>query len=211
MVQELASDVSDIQTTPVDPEESSFIRGFTIDPNEEILEVRLHRDEFGEVPYYYTETGSFNTSISESFYHRFKNAESYGTFYNDHIRQGNYAVRTPIDVNEGASEDLRQRLKETTSRFVDIVAENDSSLLLDNHALFESIRRRESDYSVLHIEDSDGGVTELAQHFRNQLIRTALVKIVEKHGSELEWVTECFEEAEKCSSVVQTYRFAHQI
>lgn len=210
MTRETASNVADIRTTPFTAEDSSLVRGLAYHPELEILEVRLERDG-NEVPYYYSEPSHSPSEMSAGFYERFCDAHSLGAFYNQYVKAGHNHKRDYRDVSEEHSEDLRQKLRESTHGFVDIIAEHDSSLLLENSDLFESIRRRESDFTVLHIRDNDNVVTELTQEFRNQMIRMGLLKVIDKHGTEPDWVDECFDRAEECSSVVQTYRFVAEI
>ena len=184
-------------------EDSSWIRGVLYLPEDNLLEIRMEGDDFDEVSYFYQ-------GISLRQYERFVSAQSLGSYYVQNIKIGNYDVRQLKDYSEESSQALKGALSEATKGFTEVVIENDTGLVKRNKELFECINRRTSDRSIVHVKDNDQ-LMQYSMAFREALFAKALELIIEKHGSNKEWVQECYELANSCSTRLRSHLVAQNI
>lgn len=94
-----------VQFEDVQPTESSFIRGITYLPDEDIIEILLKGDDGSSInPYYY--------NGGEGLFTSFVNADSYGSYYTKYIKQGHEVATDTFTVSETNRDMMEKRNKQ---------------------------------------------------------------------------------------------------
>lgn len=194
----------EIRYHPVYPDQSSFVRGINFIPDENIMEVRLKNDDHGEIPYFYPDT-------LEGRYNAFVNADTYGKFYSTHVKAYNGETRDyrATDAPQ-LREEMEDALEETTQGIITKVKENDPELFDENEDLFECVDRRQSDKSVMYV-DENSDILRLTFEFRRLIVTEALGIIKNEHPNNPEWVQDCQEIADRCADTATNYMTLTQI
>lgn len=186
--------MTEIETHLVTPEESSFIRGITYIPeqdadirNEKLMEIRVQHDDHGEMPYYYE-------NVPYSLYQRFTNANSYGKFYHENIRQGS-RDRDYKGSLENHQSNVADLLYDVPTAISAHIKNNYSAFYEDNTELIDVLSNRRYDKSVLFVKDNPKFIG-----FTVEILYLLVSKIQEKlqreHNSRL---------SEQCTDKFDTY------
>ena len=143
----------EIYSTRVSPSESSFIRGMTYIPeqggtvrNEQLLEVRIKHDDQGEMPYYYE-------SVPKSTYIKFRNADSFGSFYHTYLRDGSFD-RDYTDSLTEQTEEMANMLYDVPTSISGHIKNQHEEFYTENMELVDCLSQRRFDKSVLYVQDN---------------------------------------------------------
>jgi len=152
----------------VRPEESSFIRGITFIPDEDVIEVLLETHSGKCVnPYYYT--------CGEELFKSFVTADSYGKYYSDWIKTGNEVTTDEVQVSEHISDTLKSHNKHVReicseldkTRFSEAEREDFIQELVDflykRSSVDPSIFRRENNGGLYHYSNTSAELLQLLE------------------------------------------------
>ena len=110
------------------------------------MEVRINHKDHNEMPYYYQD-------IPATLYRRFTTADSYGKFYHNNIRQGNFDreyTNTLPETNENIA-DILYNVPSSLAGFV----KNDYKDFYQRHTdLIDMLSKRRHDKSLLYVQDN---------------------------------------------------------
>lgn len=175
-------------------EDSSFIRGITFIPDEDVIEVLLETHSGKCVnPYYYT--------CSEELFKSFVTADSYGKYYSEWIKTGNEVTTDEVQVSEHISDTLHSHNKHVR----EICSELDRTnfceteqgefiqelvdFLYKRSSVDPSIFRRENNGGLYHYSNTSA---ELLQLLENEIQRDS-VTVSDNIISEITKLSELFD------------------
>lgn len=194
--------MTELRTHLVEPHESEFIRGILYIPSnpdcelryQNMMEVRIANEEYGEMPYYYTD-------ISERRYNGFVHADSYGQYYHKFIRQGEFN-RNYTDTPLEDTQLIKDVLYNTPFQISGYIKNEHPDFYTNYQNLITLLSNRRFDNSLLHVEENPQFIGKTV------LLLQLLVEKVEsklKQQKNTELPDHCTEQLTKYKSQMNQY------
>jgi len=172
----------------VQPNESSFIRGISYLPDENVIEILLEgNDGSGVNPYYY--------AGGEGLFTSFANADSYGSYYTKYIKRG-YEVKTDTFTVSENTQDVIEENNIEIQKTCSELKRTDVYDLKSSRSLIDFLEKRTYLQSDIFCREDHGAIiyhTNISMKMLDRLIHDIKLHNVADQNETIERLRELIE------------------